>query len=143
MPAFDTDLTPTRSMGVIPESFRKQRATVRSYHPELSFAAWGAKKGLITQEHSLSYGLGDNSPLGRIYDLDGWILLLGVGHDSNTSLHLAEYRANYDGKSVATRGAPVMHEDRREWREFEDIKIDEGDFKDIGEAFAKQEPSLF
>jgi aminoglycoside N3'-acetyltransferase len=30
------------------------------------------------------------SPIGRVYDLDGQVLLLGVGHDANTTLHLAE-----------------------------------------------------
>lgn len=29
-------------------------------------------------------------PFGRLYELDAYILLLGVGHDSNTSLHLAQ-----------------------------------------------------
>src|SRR5690606_3122955 len=30
------------------------------------------------------------SPVGRVYDLDGQVLLLGVGHDANTTVHLAE-----------------------------------------------------
>jgi len=44
------------------------------------------------------HGLDDpreNSPLARVYDRDGDVLLLGVGHDSNTSLHLAEHRADF------------------------------------------------
>jgi len=34
-----------------------------------------------------------DSPVGRVHDLDGQVLLLGVGHDANTSLHLAEILA--------------------------------------------------
>jgi aminoglycoside N3'-acetyltransferase len=30
------------------------------------------------------------SPVGRVHDLNGQVLLLGVGHDANTTLHLAE-----------------------------------------------------
>ena len=36
--------------------------------------------------------MGEDSPLGRLYDLDARILLLGTGHASNSSFHLAEYR---------------------------------------------------
>ncbi|XXY65448.1 AAC(3) family N-acetyltransferase [Sorangium sp. So ce291] len=45
--------------------------------------------------HSLSYDLGEGSPLARIHELDGWVLLLGVGRGNNTSLHLAEHRAGF------------------------------------------------
>jgi hypothetical protein len=31
-------------------------------------------------------------PLGAVYRLDGRVLLLGCGYNSNTSLHLAEWR---------------------------------------------------
>jgi aminoglycoside N3'-acetyltransferase len=34
------------------------------------------------------------SPVGRVHELDGQILLLGVGHDANTTLHLAELLAD-------------------------------------------------
>ena len=65
------------------------------------------------------------------------MLLLGVGHDSNTSLHLAEYRADYPGKRLTTFGAPVKtgHAGST-WIQFEDVDLDESDLKQIGEAFA-------
>ena len=94
MPPFDIDISPCRGMGVIPECFRGQSGVYRSFHPQVSFTAWGQNAKLITADHSLSYGLGDNSPLAKIYELNGSILLIGVSHDSNTSLHLSEYRAD-------------------------------------------------
>ena len=63
----------------------------------------GPNTGAVVADHSLDHPLGERSPLARLYDLDGHILLLGVGHANNTSLHLAEYRADYPGKSGSRR----------------------------------------
>ncbi len=98
MPAYEADRTQTRGMGATAEVFRSGREAIRSNHPAGSFAAEGPLAAEITGDHSLAWSLGERSPLARIYDRDGWVLLLGVGHDHNTSLqtsldHLRRHRS--------------------------------------------------
>lgn len=134
-PAFDPDLTPAQRMGALPETFRRQAGTLRSHHPEVSLAARGARAREVTDGHGLDFPLGEASPLARIYELDGRVLLLGVGHDSNSSLHLAEYRCPYPGRREVEAGAPLIVAGRREWVRYRDYNVTEEDFIELGAAY--------
>jgi aminoglycoside 3-N-acetyltransferase len=138
MPAYDPDMTLLRGMGVIPDCFRKQKGVTRSSHPIYSFAAWGKHRDEIMYDHSLEMGLGEDSPLARIYDLSGHVLLLGVGNLNNTSLHLAECRASYDGKKETTGGAPMIVEGARQWVQFKELEWDSDDFAPLADQFGQE-----
>jgi aminoglycoside 3-N-acetyltransferase len=97
-PPFDPGLSPPLRLGTIAETFRGQRGTERSYHPNHSFCARGPNAPRLLATHALDDSLGEGSPLARLYELDGLILLLGVDHSSNSSMHLAEYRAHWPGQ---------------------------------------------
>lgn len=136
-PAYDKAITPTNTMGAVAEMFRKWPGALRSDHPARSVAAWGKYAQYLTEHHDLSNIFGDGSPIGRLYELDGYVLLIGVGYDKNTSLHLADARAEYPGKHTTTEHSAVMVNGKREWTAYETLYVDGEDFEEIGAAFEK------
>jgi len=79
---FDPKETPC-STGVIPETFRKREGVMRSLHPMFSVAAIGPKAKKIVEAHDAWK---------KLLELDGYILLIGVGLEVCTAMHLAEER---------------------------------------------------
>lgn len=137
-PAYDKEITPTNTMGVVAEMFRKWPGAMRSDHPARSVAALGKHAEFLTGNHDLSNIFGEDSPIGKLYELDGYVLLIGVGYDKNTSLHLADARAEYPGKHLATEHSAVMVEGKREWVSYQTLFVDGEDFEQIGAAFELQ-----
>lgn len=135
MPPYRPDITPSNRMGAINECFRTYPGVRRSDHPAFSFSARGRWADFVTADQSLDNSVAEQSPIGRLYELDGWVLLVGVDYTHNTSLHLADFRANYPHKQVEENGSAMLVDGRRQWVTYRDEAIGMDDFAAIGAAF--------
>ncbi len=109
---FDARKTPCREeMGIVPDTFWRLDGVRRSDSPH-AFAARGFHAERITAPHPVEVPHGLNSPVGRVYELDGQVLLLGVSQGANTTIHLAEnlagVRYSHEASALVMRdGVPV------------------------------------
>lgn len=134
---YDPGKTPVDDMlGVVARYFSTYKGTKRSSHPLYSFCAYGRKADEIISKHDYNFGFGTDSPLGKLYDLNAKVLMIGTDCDSNTSIHLAE---NFLDREVIYESAPVIVENEKKWIEFKNIELDiYDDFPIIEEEFKKK-----
>ncbi|WP_031063772.1 aminoglycoside N(3)-acetyltransferase [Streptomyces sp. NRRL WC-3742] len=137
MPRFDPATTPASpTVGALSEAIRTRPGALRSSHPQTSWAALGRHAREITAAHPLTSHLGPESPLGRLYDLDARVLMLGVPMDHFTAFHLADLRR----PGVALREYRCVGEEG--WVAFRAPDLDDLHFGDLGARLFGTEPAL-
>ena len=86
---FDKTKSPCPEMGIVADTFWRLPGVLRSDNNH-AFAAVGRLAEKIVAPHPMDVPHGLASPVGRVYEMDGQVLLLGVDHGSNTTIHLCE-----------------------------------------------------
>lgn len=113
-------------LGAVADVFWRLPGVVRSEHPQ-AFAAVGPYAEAVVRGRLPIPPHVPESPVGRVHDLDGQVLLLGVGHEADTTVHLAELVAGVPYR--LPHWFTVEHEGRR-------VRVDYEENDHCGERFA-------
>jgi len=144
-PPFDPATSPAdhREMSILAEYLRTWTDAHRSNHPLASFVAVGQYAKWLTEVHPLQYGMGEGSPLARLCEIKGQVLLLGVPFSNITLLHHAEHLARVPDKRIDRYKMPILQDGQRVWADIEEFDTSNGIadfgnwdyFLDIGQAY--------
>ncbi|WP_420488792.1 aminoglycoside 3-N-acetyltransferase [Kribbella italica] len=117
LPGFDPAVSSSRrDFGGFPERLRTWPGAIRSPHPEVSFAALGARAGELIADVEDPWG--PDGTLGRLTTLGGKVLLLGAPLKTLTLCHHAEAIAAVEGKRYHSYRMPVRTSEGDVWRDY-------------------------
>lgn len=116
IPPFDPQTSPPHKMGAVAAALWRAPGALRSRHPVTSWAAVGPGAEALLRDHDLDDPEGEGGPVGRAWHADGRVLLLGVDHDANTTIHLAESLLDMPHLRELPDRWPVGAGPEREWR---------------------------
>lgn len=142
-PVFDPATSrAVRENSILAEFLRTWPGTQRSLNPEASMVAWGRHATYLTQDHPVNYGYGTGSPVAKLVELNGHVLICGIPLSRITLLHHAEYCAKLRHKKVIRYQYPILRDGEKVWVEVEDYDTGEPHDKyslgDITRAYLAQ-----
>ena len=82
---FKPNMPVDKDISILAETLRRRPDAKRSLHPILSFTGVNAEFALDRQTIYDPF-----APIGALAEKNGWVLLIGVDHKVNTSIHYAE-----------------------------------------------------
>ncbi|CEF28516.1 Aminoglycoside 3'-N-acetyltransferase [Xenorhabdus nematophila str. Websteri] len=140
----------SRDHGVFAECVRTTKGAIRSQNPGASVVAIGNNAEFFTENHSLNYGYGNDSPFSKLVACQGKVLMIGAPYDTMSLLHHAEHLANIPNKRIRKMLIPLLKNDHVEWVKIEEFdtvepvcaQFHEGYFKDIVEQFCCSHPEI-
>jgi aminoglycoside 3-N-acetyltransferase len=124
----------SRAFGALAELFRTRPGVICSRNPGARMAALGARAEWLTRDHPLHYGMGAGSPLEKLCETAGKVLLVGSDPDEVTLLHYAENLAPIARKKTVRVKLPLRIDGKRTWVEIEECNSSTG-IRDWPERF--------
>lgn len=115
----------TKKMGILSECLRTYPGSVRSRHP-LGYAAVGKLAQDILKDQQWQYREGLGSPLEKLCNAGGYVLLLGAPTETVTLLHFSENIANIQNKKIIHYKMPIIQNGKRVWKEIEEYDFVNG-----------------
>ena len=88
-PPFNPETSPS-ICGAVTEAVRIRPEAVRSLHPTHSVSAIGFFAREMIKDHIKCPPLGKGSPYHKLSQIGGFVVLIGVGQDSNSLIHTCE-----------------------------------------------------
>ncbi|WP_404370627.1 aminoglycoside 3-N-acetyltransferase [Corallococcus coralloides] len=110
-----------RDHGILAETLRTWPGAIRSDHPDAGMVAIGPRAEWLCADHPFRYGYGPGSPLARLVEARGKVLMLGAPLETLTLLHHAEHLADLPGKRVVRYQRPLQVDGERHWVDFEEF----------------------
>jgi aminoglycoside 3-N-acetyltransferase len=124
-PAYDPETSrAVREWGVLGEYLRTWPGACRSVHPDSSFAAVGARADELTRDHPFQYGMGPGSPLAKLCEVNGKVVVLGSPLANVTLLHHAEHLAEVPNKEIVRYWAPILRDGVKTWGQIEEFSTE-------------------
>jgi aminoglycoside 3-N-acetyltransferase len=90
---WDPKTTPS-VVGAVTEAFRHLAGAQRSLQCTHAVSAIGPRAADILADHEHTHPFAVDSPIGKLWKLNAWVLLLGCGHNSSSMIHVAEEAEN-------------------------------------------------
>jgi len=112
----------------MPERVRTWPSARNSTHPECRFSAIGGQAEWICADQPLDHPYGPGSPLAKLVQAGGSVLMLGAPLETITLLHHAEELARVAEKKIVHYSCPVRTDSGVEWVEIADIDTSVGPF---------------
>lgn len=139
VPGFDRQTSrAVRMNGIIAEFVRTMPGARRSANPGASVAAVGNLADWIIAEHPQDYGYGEGSPLAKLVELDGRVLMVGAPWDTMTLVHHADHLADLPGKLVRRYEVPFAGAAGKTWRVVEEFDTTEPVMPGLPENYIEQ-----
>ena len=97
-------------------------------------AAIGARADWLTADHPLNHGFGRGSPLEKLCEAGGEVLLLRAPLDTVTLLHHAESLADVPSKRTVRYRQPILRDGGKTWVEVEEYDTNHGVLRDYDDG---------